>query len=160
MSFTKATQDFFYICAGHLSDRGFCLPDADEAAAVAARKKKEELDREIEQVKKEYDEKQKLKREKRKEKQKEKGKDKDKEKDDETKKSEEEQDKDDEKTKDDKVGFMLSCYISMHARIQDSPADSYGRSKSCHNPKTKLKSIWDPASSLSKSTYRKYYFAT
>ena len=59
-------QDFFYICSGHLTDRGFCQPEADEAKRVADQKKQEELDREIEAVKKEYEEKQKLKREKRK----------------------------------------------------------------------------------------------
>ncbi|KAF1960203.1 DUF1742-domain-containing protein [Byssothecium circinans] len=100
---TPDNKDFFYICVGHLSDKGFCQPDADEAAAAAARKKKEELDREIEKVKKEYDEKQKLKKEKRKEKDKGKDKDKDKDKDKEEKKAEEEQDKDDEKAKDEKI---------------------------------------------------------
>ncbi|CAI6338590.1 unnamed protein product [Periconia digitata] len=100
---TPDNKDFFYICTGHLSDRGFCQPDADEAAAAAARKKKEELDREIEIVKKEYEEKQKLKREKRKAKQKEKEKDKDKGKDGETNKTDEQEDKDDEKKKDDKI---------------------------------------------------------
>ncbi|KAF2127099.1 DUF1742-domain-containing protein [Dothidotthia symphoricarpi CBS 119687] len=89
-------KDFFYICPGHLTDRGFCQADADEAAAVAAQKKKEELDREIEKVKKEYDEKQKLKREKRKEREKEKNKDKDKGK-------EADEDKEDEKAKEDKI---------------------------------------------------------
>ncbi|MCJ1283845.1 hypothetical protein MMC26_003176 [Xylographa opegraphella] len=45
-------KDFFYACRGHLKDRGFCSPVVDEAA-----KKKEELNREIEIVKKEYEEK-------------------------------------------------------------------------------------------------------
>jgi hypothetical protein len=84
---------------GHLTDRGFCQPDADEAAAVEARKKKEELDKEIDKVKREYDEKQKLKREKHKGKEKEKDKSKEKE----SKSKEEDEDKDDEKAKDDKV---------------------------------------------------------
>lgn len=94
---TPDNKDFFYICVGHLSDRGFCQPDADEVAAAAARKKKEELDREIELVKKEYEEKQKTKREKRKAKEKEKEKDKD------AKKADEDEDRDDEKVKDDKI---------------------------------------------------------
>jgi hypothetical protein len=93
-------QDFFYVCVGHLSDRGFCQPDADEAKAISDRKKKEEMDREIEKVKKEYEEKQRLKREKRKEKEK----SKDKEKEKETKSNEDEEDKQDEKAKEDKVG--------------------------------------------------------
>lgn len=92
-------QDFFYICPGHLVDRGFCQPDADEAAAVEAKKKKDELDAEIEKVKKEYEEKQRLKREKRKGKEK----DKDKAKEKESQTQDEEEDKQDEKAKEDKV---------------------------------------------------------
>ncbi len=99
-----ARQDFFYTCVGHLSDRGFCQPDAEEAAGIAERKKKEEMDREIEKVKKEYEEKQKLKRERRKEKEKDKDK--------ETKKTEEEEDKKDEKAKDDKVRTFRYSYYS------------------------------------------------
>jgi hypothetical protein len=87
-----------------LSDRGFCQPDADEVAAAAAQKKKEELGREIEIVKKEYEEKKKLKQEKRKEK--EKAKDKESEK--EAKKKDGEEDVADEKAKDDKVFTILS----------------------------------------------------
>ncbi|MCJ1392230.1 hypothetical protein MMC18_005097 [Xylographa bjoerkii] len=49
---TPDNKDFFYACRGHLKDRGFCSPVIDEAA-----KKKEELDREIELVKKDYEEK-------------------------------------------------------------------------------------------------------
>ncbi|KAJ4365276.1 hypothetical protein N0V83_008895 [Neocucurbitaria cava] len=96
---TPNNKDFFYICVGHLSDKGFCQPDADEAAAITAQKKKEELDREIDSVKKEYEEKQKLKREKRKGKDKEK----DKKKEKEAKDKEEDEDKQDEKAKDDKI---------------------------------------------------------
>ncbi|RMZ69429.1 VPS4-associated 1 [Pyrenophora seminiperda CCB06] len=92
-------MDFFYICTGHLSDRGFCLPEADEAKRVEEQKKKDELDREIEAVKKEYEEKQKIKREKRKGKDKEK----DKEKEKEAKSKEDDEDKEDEKAKDEKI---------------------------------------------------------
>lgn len=53
-------QDHFYICQSHVRDRGFCSPIVDEAE-VAARKKKEEMDREIEVIKKEYEEKRKIK---------------------------------------------------------------------------------------------------
>lgn len=88
-------QDFFYVCIGHLSDRGFCQPDADEVKEIAERKEKESMDSEIEKVKKEYEEKQRIKKEKRKAK--------DKDKDKETKTNEEEEDKKDEKAKDDKV---------------------------------------------------------
>lgn len=48
-------QDHFYICQSHAKDRGFCSPIVDEAEVVA-RKKKEEMDREIEIIKKEYEE--------------------------------------------------------------------------------------------------------
>ncbi|KAH7389547.1 VPS4-associated protein 1 [Phaeosphaeria sp. MPI-PUGE-AT-0046c] len=91
--------DFFYICTGHLVDKGFCQPNADEAAAFEAKKKKDELDVEIEKVKKEYEEKQRLKREKRKGKEK----DKDKASEKESQSKDEEEDKQDEKAKDDKI---------------------------------------------------------
>lgn len=100
-------KDFFYICVGHLSDRGFCQPDAEEAAALTAKKKQDELDSEIAKVKKEYDEKQKLKREKRKSKD-----EKDKKKSEESKSTEEQEDKDDEKARDDKVGGWF-CVTSL-----------------------------------------------
>lgn len=96
---TPNNKDFFFICSGHLVDKGFCQPDPDEAAAVEAKKKKDELDAEMEKVKKEYDEKQKLKREKRKAKEKEKDKAKEKE----AESKEEEEDTKDEKAKNDKV---------------------------------------------------------
>ncbi|KAI5239375.1 DUF1742-domain-containing protein [Aureobasidium subglaciale] len=70
---TPDSKDFFYICPSHLKDRNFALPTDDEAKAIAERKKKEELDREIEAVKKEYEEKMKKKQQK-----KDKSKDKDK----------------------------------------------------------------------------------
>ncbi|RDL37794.1 Uncharacterized protein BP5553_05227 [Venustampulla echinocandica] len=80
---TPENKDFFFVCPGHLKDRGFCSPIIDEAA-VAARKKKE-MEAEVERVKKEFEEKQKKKKEKEKErekKEKEKSKDKDKKDDD------------------------------------------------------------------------------
>lgn len=56
-------QDFFYVCPIHLKDRGFCSPIIDEEE-IAAKKRKEEMDKEIEKVKQEYEEK--MKREKQK----------------------------------------------------------------------------------------------
>ncbi|KAK2783677.1 hypothetical protein FQN53_009129 [Emmonsiellopsis sp. PD_33] len=100
---TPDKKDFFYICPAHLKDRGFCSPIIDEEE-VAARKKKEAMDREIEKVKQEYEEKMKRKKEKEKEKKDEGGKkDKDKDKD---KKKEDEEDKKAEKEKDDKINSI------------------------------------------------------
>ncbi|KAG9685188.1 hypothetical protein KCU95_g18413, partial [Aureobasidium melanogenum] len=91
---TPDSKDFFYICPSHLKDRNFAIPTDDEAKAIADRKKKEELDREIEAVKKEYDEKMKKKQQK-----KDKANDKDKDKKD---KEKDNNDKD-EKERDDKI---------------------------------------------------------
>ena len=104
---TPNNKDFFYICPGHLLDKGFCQPDPDEAAAVAAKKKKDELDAEIEKVKKEYEEKQRLKREKRKAK----DKDKDKAKEKEAQGKDEDEDKQDENAKEDKVGEDRTSHL-------------------------------------------------
>ena len=81
-------QDFFYVCPGHLKDRGFCSPIIDEAAVAA--KKKKEMEAEVERLKEEFEEKMKKKKEKEKlnEKEKKQGKDKDK-KEDEDEKSKE-----------------------------------------------------------------------
>ncbi|KAI1925069.1 hypothetical protein LOZ65_002916 [Ophidiomyces ophidiicola] len=95
----KQKQDFFYICQAHLSDRNFCSPIID-GEELAAKKKKEELDREIEAVKREYEEKMKRRREK--------GKGKEKEGEEDGKKKKQEEDgvdekKKAEKEKDDKI---------------------------------------------------------
>ncbi|KFX87231.1 hypothetical protein V490_08419 [Pseudogymnoascus sp. VKM F-3557] len=65
-------KDFFFVCPGHLKDKGFCTPIIDEAAVAA--KKKKEMEDEVERVKKEFEEKQKKKKEKEKSKEKEKDK--------------------------------------------------------------------------------------
>lgn len=72
---TDVLQDFFYVCAAHLKDKGFCSPIVDPAT-VAADKKKRELEAEIEKLKKEFEEKQAKKKDKEKGKEKEKEKDK------------------------------------------------------------------------------------
>ncbi|KAI5863537.1 DUF1742-domain-containing protein [Durotheca rogersii] len=59
---TPENKDFFYVCPGHLKDRGFCSPIIDHEA-IAARKKKE-MEEELEKVKKEYEERQRKKQEK------------------------------------------------------------------------------------------------
>lgn len=85
-------KDFFFVCPGHLKDKGFCAPIIDEAAVAA--KKKKEMEEEIERVKKEFEEKQKKKKEKEKSKDKEKEKDKDKEDEDKKEKGDEKKDDD------------------------------------------------------------------
>ena len=55
-------QDFFYVCPAHLQDRHFCSPIVD-TEGDAARLKEETMTKEIEKVKKEYQEKQQRKKE-------------------------------------------------------------------------------------------------
>lgn len=81
-------QDYFYVCPGHLKDRGFCTPVVDEAAVAS--QKKQEMATEVERVKREFEEKQQKKEKKKKEDDKVKSDDKSKDKDkdmDEDKKS-------------------------------------------------------------------------
>ncbi|KAK3171118.1 hypothetical protein OEA41_003202 [Lepraria neglecta] len=98
---TPDNKDYFYVCPGHLKDRGFATPIIDEAEA-AAKKKKEATDREIELIRQEYEEKMKKQKNKDKDKKaKDADKGKEKAKDDESK-----DDDDDEKAKkekDDKI---------------------------------------------------------
>lgn len=74
---TPENKDFFYVCPGHLKDNKFCTPIVDPAAVAARRKA--EMEREVERVKREYEEKQRRKKEKEAEREaeKEKGKEKD-----------------------------------------------------------------------------------
>jgi hypothetical protein len=94
---TPESDDWFHICAGHLTDRKFAIPKDGED--LAKKKREEELEKEIEAIKKEYEEKLRKKAEKRKAK--DKAKDKDAEKD--TKKDEQKEDEKDEKEKEDKL---------------------------------------------------------
>ncbi|KAF2085918.1 DUF1742-domain-containing protein [Saccharata proteae CBS 121410] len=125
---TVDKKDFFYICPGHLKDRSFCQPDADEVAAAAEKKKKEELDREIAKVKAEYEEKQKRKKEKRKDKEK----DKDKKEKKEDKKAEDEEDKKDEKEQEEK----LNALSKDDSKVDDGPR-IYSLHKNFHQMRIK-----------------------
>jgi hypothetical protein len=90
------------VCRAHLKDRAFCSPIVDEAEK-AAREKKEALDREIELIKKEYEEKQKKKKAAKEKK----GKDKDQKADDEEKdKKAAEDDEQAQRERDEKVGGL------------------------------------------------------
>ena len=96
-------QDYFYVCPGHLKDRSFATPIIDEAEA-AAKKKREAMDREIELIKQEYEEKMKKKQKNKDKKAKDAEKGKEKAKEDESK-----DDGDDDKAKnekDDKVSSI------------------------------------------------------
>ena len=99
-------QDFFYVCPGHLKDRGFCTPVVDEAEAEAKRKK-EAMEREIELIKQEYEDK--MKKKKKSKVRDEKAKDEDKSK--EKAKDEEGKDDDDEKAKKEKDDKVVYPYI-------------------------------------------------
>jgi hypothetical protein len=94
---TPGSDDWFHICPGHLTDRKFAIPKDEED--LANKKREEELEKEIEAVKKEFAEKARKKADKRKEKEKDKDGDKDKDK----KKDEQKEDEKDEKEKEEKL---------------------------------------------------------
>jgi hypothetical protein len=94
---TPESDDWFHICAGHLTDRKFAIPKDGED--LAKKKREEELEKEIEAIKKEYEERLRKKAEKRKAKAKEKDKDAEKDK----KKDEQKEDEKDEKEKEEKL---------------------------------------------------------
>ena len=92
---TPASDDWFHICPGHLTDRKFAIPKDEED--LAKKKREEELEKEIEVLKKEFEEKVRKKAEKRKEKEKEKKADED------EKKDEKKEDEKDEKEQEEKL---------------------------------------------------------
>jgi len=73
---TPEQDDWFHVCPGHLADRKFAVPRDSED--LAEKKRKEELDQEIERVQKEFEEKMRKKLARRKQKEYEKDGDKDK----------------------------------------------------------------------------------
>ncbi|GKZ21854.1 hypothetical protein AbraIFM66951_009387 [Aspergillus brasiliensis] len=120
---TPDNRDFFYVCPSHLQDRHFCSPIVDTEAA-AAKAKEEAMAREIEKVKKEYEEKQQRKKNKDAEKEKDKKEnDKDKEKDDKSSaKKGDEEDKKMQKERDDKIeSIKNSGSKGATASSDDSP---------------------------------------
>lgn len=105
------SQDFFYICPSHLTDRNFCSPIID-AAEVEAKAKRDAMAKEIEKVKKEYEERQARKAKKSGDKDKDKEKEKEKDKD-----GEDKDDKTAENERDDKVGFSTLQSVRWRKRI-------------------------------------------
>ncbi|KAJ6123834.1 hypothetical protein N7471_011151 [Penicillium samsonianum] len=104
---TPDNKDFFYVCPAHLQDKHFCSPIVD-TEGQAKRLKEEEMAKEIEKVKKEYEEKQRRKKEREKasskdnKEGKDKGKDESKDKD----KDASESNANDEKDRDDKIASI------------------------------------------------------
>lgn len=100
---TPDNRDFFFACIGHLKDRGFASP-AEETKKEDAGKTKGEgwLEKEVENVKREYEDKMKRRKEKKSAREK----DREKEKVEQDKKDEE--DKKDEKDRDDKIKSLES----------------------------------------------------
>ena len=95
---TPDQDDWFHVCPGHLTDRKFAMPK--DAEDLAEKKRKEELDKEIETVKKEFEEKMRKKLARRKQKEYEKEDKK------EEKKKEEKEDEKDEKDKEEKLNNL------------------------------------------------------
>nr|OQO29559.1 hypothetical protein B0A51_04117 [Rachicladosporium sp. CCFEE 5018] len=105
---TPDNDDWFHICAGHLTDRKFAI--SQDAEDLEKKKREEAIEREIEEVKKEYLEKIAKKAEKRK------GKDKEKAKAE--KKEEKKEDEADEKAKEDKVKALEKKQEDETAKVE------------------------------------------
>ncbi|KAJ5172422.1 hypothetical protein N7492_005015 [Penicillium capsulatum] len=102
---TPDNKDFFYVCPAHLQDRHFCSPIVDNEGE-AARLKQEAMAKEIEKVKKEYEEKQQRKKEREKQSTKDEKKEKDADKDqskDKSKEKDKSSKSNDEKERDEKI---------------------------------------------------------
>ncbi|CAP99116.1 Pc22g18280 [Penicillium rubens Wisconsin 54-1255] len=118
---TPDNKDFFYVCPAHLQDKHFCSPIID-TEGQAKRLKEEEMAKEIEKVKKEYEEKQRRKKEREKasskdnKDEKDKGKDEPKDKDKDTSES----NANDEKDRDDKIASIQKG-SGKETKSDDSP---------------------------------------
>ncbi|KAJ5150738.1 Protein of unknown function DUF1742 [Penicillium coprophilum] len=118
---TPDNKDFFYVCPAHLQDKHFCSPIID-TEGQAKRLKEEQMAKEIEKVKREYEEKQRRKKEREKasgkdnKEQNDKGKDEPKDKDNDTSES----NASDEKDRDDKIASIRTG-SGTETKSDDSP---------------------------------------
>ncbi|CAI7668256.1 unnamed protein product [Penicillium viridicatum] len=118
---TPDNKDFFYVCPAHLQDKHFCSPIID-TEGQAKRLKEEALAKEIEAIKKDYEEKQRRKKEREKasskdnKEEKDKGKDEPKDKD----KDASESNANDEKDRDDKIASIQKG-SGTETKSDDSP---------------------------------------
>ncbi|KAJ5474594.1 Protein of unknown function DUF1742fungi [Penicillium sp. IBT 31633x] len=116
---TPDNKDFFYVCPAHLQDRHFCSPIID-TEGQAKRLKEEAMAKEIEKVKKEYEEKQRRKKEREKASSKDDTKDQDKNKDNTKDKPKDSTNNDDEKDRDDKIASIQKG-SETETKSDDSP---------------------------------------
>ncbi|KAJ5426831.1 hypothetical protein N7465_001901 [Penicillium sp. CMV-2018d] len=118
---TPDNKDFFYVCPAHLQDKHFCSPIID-TEGQAKRLKEEALAKEIEAIKKEYEEKQRRKKEREKASSKDNKEEKDKGKDDPKDKDNDasESNVNDEKDRDDKIASIQKG-SGTETKSDDSP---------------------------------------
>ncbi|KAJ5501460.1 hypothetical protein N7453_006277 [Penicillium expansum] len=116
---TPDNKDFFYVCPAHLQDKHFCSPIVD-TEGQAKRLKEEEMAKEIEKVKKEYEEKQRRKKEREKASSKDNKEEKDKGKDETKDKDASESNANDEKDRDDKIASIQKG-SGTETKSDDSP---------------------------------------
>ncbi|KAK4867482.1 hypothetical protein LT330_000992 [Penicillium expansum] len=116
---TPDNKDFFYVCPAHLQDKHFCSPIVD-TEGQAKRLKEEEMAKEIEKVKKEYEEKQRRKKEREKASSKDNKEEKDKGKDETKNKDASESNANDEKDRDDKIASIQKG-SGTETKSDDSP---------------------------------------
>ncbi|KAJ5193951.1 Protein of unknown function DUF1742 [Penicillium cf. griseofulvum] len=118
---TPDNKDFFYVCPAHLQDKHFCSPIID-TEGQAKRLEEEKMAKEIEKVKKEYEEKQRRKKEREKASSKDNKEEKDKGKDEpkEKEKDASESNANDEKARDDKIASIRKG-SGTETKSDDSP---------------------------------------